>query len=261
MSQNIVSTGDLYPEGREPADLGELTDGITREIATGRRAALRIALLIAHARDAYFPENASEWLGWAREKFGYQRRFVFQCLTAGRLLLSDDLTVHHGALAACDLRKLEKLGTLHAAKPEQCRALLGVWNPAEHSREEVGAKVDAFLAKGPAICDACGGEFERTRKKQTLCEECEARKQQEKAKRKARSADRILGDIAGLEEEQKQQVAAELAPGVAMRAGLCAIEMAFMSVDKTGCWSPDDYARWEPRLAEVVDSFRYLASK
>ena len=55
---DITVYADLFPEGREPADSGEAAEWILRLIETGRRAAVRIAVLIAHVRDTYYPENA-----------------------------------------------------------------------------------------------------------------------------------------------------------------------------------------------------------
>jgi hypothetical protein len=254
---------DLFPDRREPADFAELTSWVAAQIALGRRAAMTIAVLIAHARDEYFREEASEWLDWARKEFGYERRHCFSCLKAGRLLLSE-MGVRHVALDGCDVPKLEMLSALWEAKPEQFAALLAVWNPAEHTREEVRRKVAGFLdqeGEEEVACEGCGGLFSPASKEQTLCAACQEKKARKAAERKAHGVDRMLGDIAGLDEEQKGLLCREIAPGVAMRAGLNAVELAFMAVDLTGCWSTDDFARWEARLNEILESFRYLASK
>jgi len=132
----IASPADFFPNGREPAGLSELQDWVHEEIAVGMRAALRIALLLAHARDAYFADAPAEWLTWAREQFGYERRHCFRCLKAGRLLLLDG--VPHEALARCDLEKLEMLARIPG---HQLPALLERWDPSTATRAEVRAKV------------------------------------------------------------------------------------------------------------------------
>ncbi len=263
----VTTTLELFPEGREPVDMGEVTRWVNREIAIGRRAAVTIAVLIAHARDAYYPEEPPEWLDWARKEFGYQRRFCFQCLAAGRLLLQctsdalDSNTV--AALVGCDIQKLELLWPLARKKPEQFRALLSAWNPAEHGRDAVSAKVAGFLGDEAkkATCTRCKTEFEPSRRKQELCEACETAAKKKTAERKGASTDKILADLAGLDEPAKAALAAEIAPAIAMRAGLNAVELSLMSVDAHGGWSEDDFARWGPKLGEVVESFRYVASK
>jgi len=257
MADIVIKTA-LFPDGREPVDMGELTRWIHTQNAIGHRAALMVAVLIAHARDTYYPEEPSEWLAWARKEFSYERRFCFRCLAAGRLLLQCTA----GTLDGCDLAKLELLWPLARQKPEQFAALISAWNPAEHSREEVSAKVAAFLgSKQTAVCAQCEAEFEPTKRKQELCPACEERKAKESAARKGKSTDKILGDLAGLDEPEKQVLAREVAPGVALRAGCNAIELAFMAVDQASCWADEDFAYWEPRLAEVIESFRYLATK
>lgn len=259
MADITVNTNlELFPEGREPADMRELTEWINEHIAMGRRAAVTIAILIAHAKDAYYVDAASEWLAWAKDEFGYERRMCFLCAKAGRLLLQCNIV----ALAKCDLPKLEMIATLHEAKPDQCRALLEVWNPADHSRDEVKAKVASYLDEIKTVtCKSCGDEFEATKRKQTLCETCENRARQQRTERKARGADRILGDIAAIDDEAALVLAKEIAPGVAMRAGLRALQLALIAVEQYKCWSPEDFDTWEGDLNDAVESFRYLKSQ
>ena len=60
--------------------------------------------------------------------------------------------------------------------------------------------------------------------------------------------------------ESLDLLANEVAPSLAMRAGLAAIELAFMSQDRFHGWDDEDFARWDQRLADIVASFRHLAT-
>jgi len=125
-----------------PDSLEDLDNRIRENVRIGRQAALTICVLIAHARDTFFPDAPAEWLTWARDAFGYERRFCFECLKAGRLLIgaSDECTID--ALLQCDMHKLELLAKLPS---QHLRPFLERNDPATMSRDQVRAKVKAWL--------------------------------------------------------------------------------------------------------------------
>src|SRR3989304_2586041 len=53
----------------------------------GLPVALAFAAYLAHGRQAFFAADPGSWLSWAHDMFGYERRFCFQCLKVGQLLL------------------------------------------------------------------------------------------------------------------------------------------------------------------------------
>ena len=163
---------------RDPVDSLEATQWIRERIESGRRSAVEIAVLIAHVRDVYYVDDASGWLAWAQQEFGYQRRFCFECLKGGRLLTA----VHHDALARCEPFKLEMLANI----PEsQLPALLKQWDPSTATREEVRRKVAMWAGSDddPVECTRCTQEF--IPPKDSEDDVCPACKKAEKERRKA----------------------------------------------------------------------------
>ena len=77
-----------------PDTLPGATEAMADYINRGRRYALGLAVLATRVRHRDFPDDPSGWLTWARDSFGYERRFCFQLLSVGNLLMS----VHHDAL-------------------------------------------------------------------------------------------------------------------------------------------------------------------
>jgi hypothetical protein len=125
--------------GPAPGTLAEAGERIAVAVAAGRRAAIDICVLLAHARREWFADDPAKWLEWARDEFGYERRHCFTCLKAGGLLLEpafDECDMSH--LTGCDIPKLEALASIPTT---QLAPLLKRWDPAHATREEVREKV------------------------------------------------------------------------------------------------------------------------
>ena len=157
----------------EVADLATATAEIRGLISAGRRAATRIAVLIAQVRELHFKDDAKGWEAWAKREFGYERRFCFACLKAGNWL------VHHGALLPparresleqVDLRKLEYISCI----PEQ--------------------RVDAFLDRHQDLADLDRKQVKRLAKAWEMGRpigEIEAEEEKAAEERKAKAVDPV----------------------------------------------------------------------
>lgn len=130
-----------------PESLDGLTEAIANAIHEGRRHALLIAVYIAHARDQYFTDDAPGWLRLMAERFGYARRFCFQCLTVGRAISASWCTLPETSvrrLLDTDIQKLEQVA--HLPESQQPEFIAHV--PTESlSRKQLRDKV-ALWGKG-----------------------------------------------------------------------------------------------------------------
>ncbi len=135
-----------------PAGLDGVAGLIREHVRLGRRSAMLICVLLAHARQTYFHDDPAGWLEWARTETGFQRRHCFTCLRAGMLILTPRLPdVQHVALLDCDIPKLELLAAIPS---HQLPGLLSRWDPAKATRDEVRAKVKLWDDPGRGEDDA-----------------------------------------------------------------------------------------------------------
>jgi hypothetical protein len=175
-------------------------------INRGRRYALGLAVLATRVRHRDFPDDPSGWLTWARDSFGYERRFCFQLLSVGNLLMS----VHHDALIKTDLMKLESLARIPS---HQLPALLERWDPSTATREEVRQKVAMWNPEEPEETDA---DAEAKAK----------RRPQRERPSSAAEAIELLASTCGMDAEGPRRLGAEIDPMVAIRAGFGALSAA-----------------------------------
>lgn len=259
MTQAVAIRAELFPQGREPTDLTEAREWVIELARTCRRSAIQGAVLIAFVKDTYFPEHTGDWLAWCESDCGYAPGSAHQLYRVGAFVTL--IVSKHPSLLQCGIQALDALHRLYEAKPEQFEGLLRVWDPAEHTGAQVKRKVAGFLTDpGTRRCEQCGEPFNATDGKDKLCEKCREAKRRRKAARKARSIDRTMGDIAGLDEAQKDLLANEIPPTLAMRAGLTLIELALMSQERFHGWSEEDFTRLDSELGSHIESFRYLAA-
>ena len=238
---------------RDPANDREATEWIQERIDRGRRAALEIAVLITHVRTYYYREDAAGWLTWAQTEFGYGRRFCFQCLSAGTLVQR----VHHDALMACDLEKIEALA---AIPPEQLATLLEHWDPSKATRDEVRRKVAMWKA-GPATCEQCGAEFEPQDGDATVCPACagaRARRVTKQDRPAGEPWERYIEQIAGMSDEKAREIAAQTGAGIAFRAAFRLLDLAMYHVAEYRDLTPELLATWRRDLDAAAAGFDRL---
>jgi hypothetical protein len=147
---------------KSPASIDHATEAIRTQISLGRLSAVAICVLLADSRQRFFSDDASAWLTWSRDCFGFDRRHSFRCLKAGMLLLVPNLgECPMGHLLGCEPQKLEMLANIPA---QQLPALLERWNPAEASREEVREKVKLWADDPDAAAQKLEEEARAKRK-------------------------------------------------------------------------------------------------
>lgn len=244
----------IFPEPREPASLTELQDWVHREIHTGRRAAVCISVLLAHARDAYFPDSPGEWLQWAMEEFGYEKRHCFRCLKAGRLLTNPE--VPHAALAAlaeCETDKLEMLATLPSAQLPQFVKRV---HPETLSRDELRAKVKLFQDPEEAVvCEQCGTEFV-PKKDESICPACRKAGKQKKNRTVTPEAafEKAVMAIQDAMDGGSPQVLDMCTHPASVRVGLKIVAMGLEHLRANNWWHPEQYDMIGGILADLTQT-------
>ena len=222
-----------------PDDVDDVTRLVREHIAIGRRSALLIALLIAHGRDTCFADDPSAWLTWARDEFGYQRRFCFQCLKAGRLLLATagDKCIND-ALARCDLVKLELLARIPAP---QLPAFVGHVDVAGMTREQLRDKIAALYPEND--------DDE---------EKAKATRPPRRTKTAAEKLDDWCVEVAGYTHDTKLELLPTLDPMSCFVAGrqLLDLALAKLATDKT--WSEEQYDFQAKGLGAITKAFAAL---
>jgi len=217
-----------YGLAEVPADLGGVTELIRSQITEGKKAVMRIAVLIAHARREHFAADPAGWLEWARSEFGYERRHCFRCLKAGGLLLSG---VPHAALLGCDTDKLELL----AGIPAQLLRPFLERHPdvAELDRDEVRTLCRAWAGavSEPADADEPKPETKPARApraQRTVCDDVE--------------------ELAALAEDEPamKSAAVLLDPMTSFTAGFTALNLGILRLETTA-------ARLEPPQAAAIE--------
>lgn len=145
---DIAKRDDLFRTKRPPADLDECTQWVHQEVAIGKRAAMSIAVLIAYAKDHFFPD-VMKWRLWAKDEYGYEKRHCYTCLKAGRLIL--EFAVRHPSLSGCAVHKLEEISRIWEKKPDHIDAWLQHVDINALTREELRLKVNAYLDEKPKV--------------------------------------------------------------------------------------------------------------
>ncbi|MBT7299365.1 MAG: hypothetical protein HN849_07635 [Victivallales bacterium] len=233
--------------------IGEEIDQL---VGVGYRATQRIAVLVSEAKEYHF-ETVPGWQGWCSERFGYAKRTAYDLAKVGcflrRLLpsarvvagcASHDAQTESGGLVVltgrseepllgCGIQKLACLAELYEQKPDQFLGLLERWDPAEHTREQVRAKVRTFLGEvlHKLRCDDCHEEFEASDPRRKRCVDCEAKHQakleEQKERRKEGAFERALVLIAGLwdQDDLLAPLVADLAPGMGFRGAMTLLDL------------------------------------
>jgi len=227
MTSAVAVRTPLWPQDREPADLAECTTWIAEQVAIGRRAAIAVACLIAYAHDHYYTDRPAEWLAWARDHFGYGRRFAFRCLKAGRLLIGARTQPVIDALAACDLTKLEHLARL----PENLlRPFVDRNDLAVLTRDQVRDKVAAWLGAPGELPEA--DTAARTPPRRPADDDMPV-----SARRVVTAVDRL----AALDADDQDALAEHVHPLGALRAAIACLGMACESLSSDNFLAADQY--------------------
>jgi len=219
MSEDIPVPEPLLPS--IPDSLDGVTAEIQARITAGRRAALTIAMLIAHAREEYFPADPSGWLTWARDNFGYGRRMVFQCLKAGALLLPRDGKVHHDALLECDLMKLEMVARIPEAQRD---AFLERVPVAELSRDELRAKVRLWEDPEPGDDD-----------------EADAKAKPKPKAPAPTTIEKLIDQVAGIDGAERARLKATIDPMAGTRAAFTVLDIVLEQLQEDNWLNDGQY--------------------
>jgi len=227
-----------------PTDLAALSSILRERIDDGRRALVDIAVLVAHARHAFFSEDPAGWRTWGQQ-FGLDRRSCFRCLRAGTLLLEavpdpksarrallqpNGLeTAHAAALFACSVDKLEDLSHL---PPNLLGPFLEQNNPAEMTREAVRTKIKAYLPH-----DAVDAADRRARPRPS-------------EKRTPAPVANLIDRLAGVSDADIAAALETLDPLEAVRGARRLLDAAVQCLDEHNEWIP----------AQFEFAFRELAS-
>lgn len=230
-----VFHGDL------PASMEQIARNIAVLKGIGHLANLGLAIQIAHAHNLLDTER--EWLDWGFQEFGQTKQHLHRMRRIGEMLLAylRDAEVARVLLPVA-IGKLDPLAALHARKPEQFEGFIRLVNPESHTREQIRAKVNAFLQE-PGNPDP---EPEPTKAPPTP---------------RGPNWDGMLAKFAQLwgddADDQKALIAGTLGPGVGMRAALVILEMTLYHVVEHGDWADEDFRFWRDKLQAAV---RMMAS-
>jgi len=285
------------PTGQGPtavvvSTLEVIEEEIREMISIGYRATQRIAVLISAAKDLHF-ETVPGWQGWCSERFGYAKRTAYDLAKVGGFLrqllpsaaavvgcASRDAQTGMGGLVVlagrseepllgCGIQKLACLAELYEQKPDQFLGLMERWNPAEHSREQVRAKVRTFLGEAlfDLVCDDCHKAFQASEAKRKRCVDCEAKHQKKleerAADKPARDVDRAIQRLAEMysQNDLLAAVVEEIAPGMAFTAAMTCLDLTGEHIRRLTDVDRDRMEGFVADLEKALEVFRKLTAE
>jgi len=229
------AAADLVPE--PPADLESATAMMREALNEFKRAALRQAVLVSHAREVIFRGEPGPWLSWCIDTCELSRRYAIMLWHAGDLLRK----VQHAALLRCSAEKLEMLAALDDRK---LKAVLETQDPEEMTREQVRDAVQGCQDRGPV-----GVEREQAGRKSP------------KDTSPVAKHHRAIHTLSGVPDDDRALIAAEESPGACLAAGLCCLDIGIAILRDQRCWDAAQLRRWEPELRSAVDIYNGLIAR
>lgn len=292
MAEQTHSTGS----GPTAAVVVSTLEGIEVEICqlvgVGYRATQRIAVLVSEAKDDHF-DTVPGWQGWCSERFGYAKRTAYDLAKVGSFLrrllpaakvvagcASNDAQADSGGLMVlagrpeepllgCGIQKLACLAELYEQKPDQFLGLIDRWNPAEHTREQVRAKVRTFLGEGvhTCTCKDCKREWESAVADAKRCPDCEIKRKEEKERRDAdkpaRDVDRAIQRLAEIysQDDLLASVVEEVAPGMAFTAAMTCLDLTGEHIRRLTDVDRDRMQGFVDDLEKALEVYRKLTAE
>lgn len=211
------------------------------------RAEVNLALLVANQRR--FFDAAGDWIAWSIETCGRDRKFAYNCLHAAHFLAANHhlgrVRDAHWEDAGAVIEKMAELDRLEAGEVELFFSRRGL---DDISRDDVRRIVRDFE-------DAREG----TGKLEENTGEDDAGK--DEPQKRGPNWENYLEKFASLSDEEAQALADMIGPGIGMRAALRILDMVLYHVAVTGEWSEDNFAHWQPKLADVRATFDELSRR
>lgn len=226
---------ELVPE--LPADIEAATVMMIQALGDFKRAALRQAVLVSHAREVLFRGEPGPWLSWCLDTCELSRRYAIMLWHGGDILRK----VQHTALLECSVEKLEMLAALDNRK---LRTFLAAHDPQEMTREQVREKVKAMQDSGPAVPTAP-----------------EAGRKSPAAASPVAKHHRAIAVLSCVDDDDRRLIAAGESPAGCLAAGLCALDIGIAILRDERCWDAEQLRRWQPSLRSAVEVYESLIAQ
>jgi len=210
-----------------------------------RQCALVRAMVIAKARHDNFPDKTHEhsqaWLAWVGERWSYHPKRLYAVKKVGDMLTESIGKVTRVLLFETPIGKLEEIAQLWEGKPDHLDAWLKRVDINALTRDELRAKIHAYLGKGDGDDEKPTGG-----------------KQQPAGTPRQLDFFEALYKVATMDDAEALAITDTLPPKTAMRAATRLMDVTFYHISQEEDWTPEDFAEWRPTLEAILNTFSGL---